>query len=94
MAKSHFEYVKHFEILDECLKNCWIVVRVDGKSFHRFSKQHNFKKPNDDNALALMNESARRVMTMFHDIIMAYGQSDEYSFIFRKSTKTYNRRAR
>ncbi|XP_039259205.1 putative tRNA(His) guanylyltransferase [Styela clava] len=93
MAKSRFEYVKHFEILDECLRNCWIVVRVDGKNFHKFSVAHNFKKPNDDNALDLMNESACGVMRLFHDIILAYGASDEYSFVFKKATKTYNRRA-
>lgn len=36
MAKSKFEYVKHFEQDDYCLPNCWIVVRVDGRNFHRW----------------------------------------------------------
>jgi len=35
MAKSRFEYVKMFEQLDRCLPNSWIVVRIDGKGFHR-----------------------------------------------------------
>ena len=35
MAKSKFEYVKQFETEDKCLPNCWIVVRIDGKGFHR-----------------------------------------------------------
>lgn len=40
MAKSKFEYVKQFEAEDKCLPNCWIVIRVDGKCFHRFVNGH------------------------------------------------------
>ena len=36
MAKSKFEYVRKFEENDSCLLNCWIVVRLDGRSFHRW----------------------------------------------------------
>ena len=39
-----------------------------------------------------MNEAARAVVMDFKDIALAYGQSDEYSFIFRKSTNLFNRR--
>ena len=35
MAKSKFEYVRKFEQNDVCLLNTWIVVRLDGKCFHR-----------------------------------------------------------
>lgn len=49
MAKSRYEYVKSFESDDKILQNCWIVVRVDGKGFHKFSKCHDFEKPNDKN---------------------------------------------
>lgn len=35
MAKSKFEYVRDFEADDTCLPNCWIVVRLDGRNFHR-----------------------------------------------------------
>lgn len=35
MAKSKFEYVRDFETDDTCLPNCWIVVRLDGRNFHR-----------------------------------------------------------
>lgn len=35
MAKSKYEYVRTFELEDKCLQNCWIVVRLDGRSFHR-----------------------------------------------------------
>jgi hypothetical protein len=46
MAKSKYEYVRKFEQNDSCLLNCWIVVRIDGRNFHRqvtFSSI-NFKK--------------------------------------------------
>lgn len=36
MAKSKFEYVRQFETNDVCLPNCWIVVRIDGKGFHKY----------------------------------------------------------
>lgn len=92
MAKSRFEYVKKFEVDDKLFLNSWIVLRIDGKGFHKFSDKHNFKKPNDLNALNLMNACAKRVIQDFNEIILAYGQSDEYSFIFRRDTKCYNRR--
>lgn len=93
MAKSKFEYVKQFETEDKLLPNCWIVVRIDGKGFHRFSELHGYIKPNDDRALDLMSKAAETVMDEFKDIVIAYGQSDEYSFVFKKSTNVYNRRA-
>lgn len=93
MAHSYYQYVRSFEIPDPCLPNCWPVVRIDGKNFHRFSQLHNFTKPNDERALGLMNKAARTVMEMLCDIVISYGQSDEYSFVFKKTTKTYNRRA-
>ncbi|XP_041370669.1 probable tRNA(His) guanylyltransferase isoform X2 [Gigantopelta aegis] len=93
MAKSKFEYVKQFEMEDRCLPNCWIVVRIDGKSFHRFCDMHHFVKPNDERALGLMTRAAQTVMDDFKDCVLAYGQSDEYSFVFRKDSVVYNRRA-
>lgn len=35
MAKSSFEYVRKFEEHTTLLRNCFVVVRVDGRSFHR-----------------------------------------------------------
>ncbi|TRY90069.1 hypothetical protein DNTS_031580 [Danionella cerebrum] len=93
MAKSKFEYVKNFEIEDTCLRNCYIVVRLDGRNFHKFSKQHNYIKPNDDRALGLMRRSASSVMEELEDIVIAYGQSDEFSFVFKRSTSWFKRRS-
>ena len=44
----------------------------------RFSVCHGFAKPNDQNALDLMNKCAASVMKEFPDIVISYGQSDEY----------------
>ena len=35
MAKSQYEYVRKFERDDGCLPNTWMVVRLDGRCFHR-----------------------------------------------------------
>lgn len=48
MANSRFDYVRSFEQDDAILPNCWIVVRIDGKAFHKFTQKHDFNKPNDD----------------------------------------------
>ncbi|XP_005187375.2 probable tRNA(His) guanylyltransferase [Musca domestica] len=93
MACSRYEYVKDYERDDSILPNVWIVIRVDGKGFHKFSKVHDFEKPNDEKALNLMNNAAQTVMEEFRDIILSYGQSDEYSFVFRKETNVFNRRS-
>ncbi|KAJ1552154.1 tRNA-His guanylyltransferase [Cladochytrium tenue] len=92
MAKSKFEYVKNFEVHHTLLPETWIVVRIDGHSFHRFTSEHGFAKPNDERALHLANHAARAVMDEFKDVTIAYGQSDEYSFVFRRKSQLYKRR--
>ena len=34
------------------------------------------------------------VMEEFKEVVISYGQSDEYSFVFRRDAQAYNRRAR
>jgi len=60
----------------------------------RFADKYGFEKPNDDRALQLMTCAAQTVMKSFSDIVLAYGQSDEYSFIFRRRTNIFERRLR
>ncbi|XP_004697170.2 probable tRNA(His) guanylyltransferase [Echinops telfairi] len=93
MAKSKFEYVREFEADDTCLAHCWVVVRLDGRNFHRFADKHNFAKPNDSRALHLMTKCAQTVMEELEDIVIAYGQSDEYSFVFKRKSNWFKRRA-
>jgi len=92
MAGSKFAYVRNFELPDPLLPGTFMVYRLDGHSFHRFSEQHNFTKPNDERALQLMDHAAQHLMEEYGDIILAFGESDEYSFLLRKSTALYNRR--
>ncbi|KAK8996185.1 hypothetical protein V6N11_076432 [Hibiscus sabdariffa] len=70
-----------------------IVVRVDGRNFHRFSEVHEFEKPNDEKALNLMNQCAIAVLEEYPDIVFSYGYSDEYSFVLKKTSKFYQRRS-
>jgi len=92
MANSKYEYVKAFEQPDVLLPNTWIAVRIDGRSFHKFSAKYAFEKPNDRRALDLMNAAAKAVLSELPDIVIAYGISDEYSFVFHKSCVLFERR--
>ncbi|ETS63616.1 hypothetical protein PaG_01915 [Moesziomyces aphidis] len=93
MAGTKFAYVRNFELPDSVIPDTYLVVRIDGKGFHKFSKAHDFAKPNDATALELMNEAARYVMqSLKGQVALAFGESDEYSFLLRKSTTLYSRR--
>ncbi|EGR31390.1 tRNA guanylyltransferase, putative [Ichthyophthirius multifiliis] len=93
MACSQYEYVKKFENSLILMPNTYIVVRIDGKGFTKFTQANNFQKPNDKKGLNLMNKAAEVVMKTFAEICLAYGQSDEFSFVFSKSAQLYQRRA-
>ncbi|KAJ5774741.1 hypothetical protein N7457_009637 [Penicillium paradoxum] len=92
MANSRFEYVKSFEQPDVLLPNTWIVVRIDGRGFHKLSDHYSFAKPNDRGALDLMNAAAVEVMKELPDLCIAYGVSDEYSFVFHPNCQLFERR--
>ncbi|KAL8832790.1 MAG: hypothetical protein Q9191_000062 [Dirinaria sp. TL-2023a] len=92
MANSKYEYVRTFENNSTLLPNTYIVVRIDGRGFHKFSALYEFKKPNDAQALGLMQAAATALMKELPDIVLAYGLSDEFSFIFDRSCKLFDRR--
>ncbi|KAJ7625024.1 Thg1 C terminal domain-containing protein [Mycena polygramma] len=92
MAGSKYAYVRNFELPDPLLPGTFMVFRLDGHSFHRFSDEHEFTKPNDTRALELMDHAAKDVMEQYPDIVLAFGESDEFSFLLRKSASLYNRR--
>lgn len=93
MANSKYEYVKLFEVDDELMLPNLLVVKIGGRNFRRFSEAHEFEKPNDEKALQLMNSCAIAVLEKYPDIVFSYGFSDEYSFVFKKTTKFYQRRS-
>jgi tRNA(His) guanylyltransferase len=93
MANSAYGYVRAFEIPDSLPLSNWIVVRIDGRGFSKLTKKYNFTKPNDIRALDLMNAAAIEVTKSLVDIVLAYGQSDEYSFVLHENTNLFDRRA-
>lgn len=91
--------MKGFEAHTTLLPNTFILVRLDGKAFTQcappspsFTQDHAFEKPNDLRAVLLMNECAAEVMRAYGDIFIAYGESDEFSFIFSRKCSLYSRR--
>lgn len=92
MAKSRYEYVKTFEQDPQLLPSTWIVVRIDGQAFTHFCKTHQLEKPNDIHCINTMNAAARQTCLKFTNIVLAYGQSDEYSFVISPESQFFNRR--
>jgi tRNA(His) guanylyltransferase len=93
MANSRFEYVRKFEQSDSALPSCWIVVRIDGRGFSKFVSEHKYIKPNDIRGIQLMSLCAAKVLAEFpSDVVLAYGQSDEYSFVIHKKSELFTRR--
>lgn len=93
MANSAYGYVRDFELPDSLPLSNWIVVRIDGRGFSKLTKKYDFAKPNDVRALDLMNAAAIEVTKSLVDIVLAYGQSDEYSFVLHENTNLFDRRA-
>ncbi|GKA43376.1 tRNA(His) guanylyltransferase 1-like protein isoform X1 [Tanacetum coccineum] len=87
------EYIKLFQLDKKLLPFTWTVIRIDGSHFHRFSDVHVFEKPNDEQALKLMNSCAVAVLEEFNDNVFAYGESDEYSFVLKINSELFQRRA-
>ncbi|KAG8739855.1 tRNA-His guanylyltransferase [Ceratobasidium sp. 414] len=89
MANSRFAYVRSFELPDPLLPNTHIVLRIDGHAFHKFSDAHGFQKPNDKRALCLMDKAAQTLMEEYPDIVLAFGESDEFSKIVSMLTSLF-----
>lgn len=66
---------------------------MEAANHSRISNHYDFVKPNDIRALRLMNAAAQHVLKMLPDIVISYGHSDEYSFVFHKSCTLWERRA-
>lgn len=95
MANSRYDYHKDEEKATDLRFNrgTYIIIRVDGHKFHKFSADHKFHKPNDKRALDLMVESAKQVIRQYKgQIPLAYGHSDEFSFLIKSSSSILARR--
>ena len=93
MAESKYEYVKGFELDDALLPNTYIVVRVDGRGFSKFTAEHAFGKASDVRGVSLMNQCAAEVLKEWGEIVLAFGQSDEYSFVLPRHATVFGRRS-
>lgn len=97
MANTRFGYVRQYELADPLLPGTFLVVRLDGKGFHGFADRYGFEKPNDRRALDLMNAAAMRTMaseTLRQHVTLAFGESDEFSFLIDSKSDLFSRRAR
>lgn len=97
MANTRFGYVRQYELPDPLLPATFLVVRLDGKGFHGFSDRHGFSKPNDRRALDLMNAAAMRTIcseTLRQHVVLAFGESDEFSFLISSKSNLFSRRSR
>lgn len=56
MANSRFQYVKKFELSDALLPDTYLIARLDGHRFTKFTAEHGYTKPNDERGLLLMAE--------------------------------------
>ncbi|CAG7721747.1 unnamed protein product [Allacma fusca] len=93
MEKFGWEYIKSLQPEDTYLPECWSVARIHGIGFHKLASLHKWKRPTDERALKLMTRAAKSVMLDLKDITMAYGHNDEYSFVFKRETQIFERRA-
>ena len=89
---TRFAYLESYGSEEKLLRDAYLVVRIDGRAFTPFCQRHPILRPIDDRLLGLMNECGRRVMEKIEDIVFGFGQSDEFSFIFKKSSQVCDRK--
>ena len=58
-----------------------IIIRIDGNSFHAWTKRSGVKRPHDERMITLMAETAKFLCENVSDCILAYTQSDEISLL-------------
>jgi tRNA(His) guanylyltransferase len=74
------------------LKGTYIIIRIDGRGFTPFCLQHSILRPIDDRLCDLMRTCGHHAMDQYGDIAFSFGQSDEFSFVFKKSTTLFGRK--
>lgn len=71
------------------LPGAWIVLRVDGRSFSRFTAQR-FQRPFDETFRDYMTQTARALLQELHGLY-AYSESDEISVLFPHEWDAFDR---
>src|SRR5262249_8823917 len=92
MNNDDFEYQmrerEYFHSL-KMLPGTWPVVRIDGRSFSRFTESR-FEKPFDEKFRDLMIRAASTVLEEL-DGVYAYTESDEISVLFSPEWELFDR---
>ncbi|MEP0857327.1 tRNA(His) guanylyltransferase Thg1 family protein [Trichocoleus sp. DQ-U1] len=71
------------------LPGCWVVIRLDGRGFSRFTEAR-FEKPFDHQFHKLMVQTTKALLEELHGIY-AYTESDEISVLFRPDWDFFDR---
>ena len=91
-----FQMRKYEKSLDQViLDDMYLVARLDGRGFSKFTKKQNFEKPFDVNFRDLMVKTTRDLMEISgFRIIYAYTESDEISLLFHPKENSFGRKTR
>src|SRR5690348_15136893 len=73
-----------------CLPSAWVVLRLDGRGFTKFTERESFEKPFDFKFQELMRQTAQALLQEMQ-AIYAYTESDEISLLFRPDWDLYDR---
>ncbi|HTI14544.1 MAG TPA: tRNA(His) guanylyltransferase Thg1 family protein [Dictyobacter sp.] len=73
-----------------CLPGAWVVLRLDGRGFTKFTERESFEKPFDGHFQALMRETTQALLQELQGIY-AYTESDEISLVFRQDWDLFDR---
>ena len=73
--KEYYEQIPKTKLM----RRCPVVCRVDGKSFHSFTK--GFKKPFDELLIQSMQETMKYLCENIQGCVLGYQQSDEISLL-------------
>ena len=87
---------KYEKSLDQViLDDMYLVARLDGRGFSKFTKKMGFKKPFDGNFNDLMARTTRDLMeNSGFRIIYGYTESDEISLLFHPKENAFGRKTR
>lgn len=73
--KTNYEQIPKTKLM----RRCPVVIRIDGKSFHSFTK--GFNKPFDDLLIKSMQETMKYLCENVQGCVLGYHQSDEISLL-------------
>lgn len=81
--------LEYFHAL-RCIPGAWVVLRLDGRGFTKFTERNGFEKPFDLRFRDLMRQTAKTLLEELHGIY-AYTESDEISILFRQDWDLFDR---